>query len=459
MSLRARFRRKVVDTAATASTTTSNGCTVIQVAKVEAAKNALPEVPSNLAVDALLSPSAPPTPGLPATTIEACSGLRKRLVAGVQFHPGVAAIHLAFNDHRPLVLSPDIIWMFVVQGVANHVNVNERELRPKLVRHLGKFLLTVRRDDFVKGSPDNPWPDAFDEFAAQIREHIGDSTHELLLPRFSTTGPAERAAAQVVLLDAMQSYFEYEFQTLCGIPQVTLTGTAADWLHVEERVKGFGRFGLEWWTECLLPIIDQFVAASRGRADAQFWNSIYKINGGSGGPYVSGWITAFFPYLMDRDTGLATNRNGWLVGNRTKLKRLLEGSEDNGPFPGITTESFPSGLSKVPLRWTYLNVSHDMELLAGFIGVRQDPETLALRPEIGWAVHDPSSRTAILSARMAERARLADERQRLASEKAQSWIRKGMCPKCNGWIYLYTETEEPVHCGAGLVNVTARNTT
>ena len=29
-----------------------------------------------------------------------------------------------------------------------------------------------------------------------------------------------------------------------------------------------------------------------------------------------------------------------------------------------------------------------MELVAGFVGMAQNPETLAIRPEIGWAVRD-----------------------------------------------------------------------
>jgi len=29
-----------------------------------------------------------------------------------------------------------------------------------------------------------------------------------------------------------------------------------------------------------------------------------------------------------------------------------------------------------------------MEFLAGFVGVKQDKETLELRPEIGWAIRD-----------------------------------------------------------------------
>jgi hypothetical protein len=68
--------------------------TVIDVANVTAASTVLAEVPFNLAVDTLISPSTPPTDSLPMTAIEGCSDFHGRLVADVKFHPGVAAIHL-----------------------------------------------------------------------------------------------------------------------------------------------------------------------------------------------------------------------------------------------------------------------------------------------------------------------------------------------------------------------------
>jgi hypothetical protein len=55
---------------------------------------------------------------------------------------------------------------------------------------------------------------------------------------------------------------------------------------------------------------------------------------------------------------------------------------------GPTIEDFPGGLSRAPFRWHYLEKTFDMEFLGGFVGVAQDPETLALRPEIGWAVRE-----------------------------------------------------------------------
>ncbi len=51
-------------------------------------------------------------------------------------------------------------------------------------------------------SKSNPWPEAFEEFSEQIRRHVGDKTHDLLTPSFSTTGPVKKAAAQVVMASA-----------------------------------------------------------------------------------------------------------------------------------------------------------------------------------------------------------------------------------------------------------------
>ena len=369
--------------------------TVIKVAKVRPAKTSLPEVLSKEAVEALLTG---PSFWRKSVThldrpVEACSGYHGRLVADVTYHPVIAAIHLAFNDHRPLVLSPDTFWLLIAQGLANHVNANSEELRSRFINHSGKVEIVVRRDDFIKASPDNPWPEVLGELSRQIRGYLGAATHDLLLPDFSTTGGVERAAAEVVLLDAMQSFFSYRFVTRCGIPQIRLEGTPADWEILAERTKGIGQFGLSWWTEALGPILDEFVVASRGKANARFWRSIYKVDDSSGGPYITGWITAFFPYLKDWQAR-ALRINPWLAEGGEKLQSLLSPKEDadrQGFGPRPTTECFPSGLARAPFHWQYLNRSIEMEFLGGFIGVRQEPATLELHPEIGWAVREQAA--------------------------------------------------------------------
>ncbi|XOF35425.1 MAG: DUF4419 domain-containing protein [Candidatus Electrothrix sp. YB6] len=54
----------------------------------------------------------------------------------------------------------------------------------------------------------------------------------------------------------------------------------------------------------------------------------------------------------------------------------------------MTTEEFPSGLACAPFCWQYSDHSYAMKFLGGFIGVRQEAETLRLKPEIGWAVRE-----------------------------------------------------------------------
>jgi hypothetical protein len=341
--------------------TTAN--TTFAVADVRPATKPLLEVPYREAVTRLLDAS-----------IEACSRYHGKLVAGPRLNPLVGALHSGFQGHHPVVLSPDIIWLTLCQGFAHHVNTNAEQLRSRLVKHSGKPKIIVRRDDFIKGSPENPWPEVFAEFSAAIRKHIGD-TKSLLVGDFSTTGPVERAASEIVLLDAMQAYFKCELWTLCGIPSITLEGTPDDWRQIASRVREFERFDLAWWIGALSPILEQFVAASEGDVDRQFWNSIYKWHGpiGSGSPYVTGWVLNLFPYVYS-ELGFSLDRNRW----------LLTPSAGDGPGVG----NFPAVPAKAPFKWIFLDASYDMEFVGGLLGVAQDPATLSLRPEIGWAIRE-----------------------------------------------------------------------
>jgi len=137
-------------------------------------------------------------------------------------------------------------------------------------------------------------------------------------------------------MGAMQKFFSYYGVTLCGIPEITLLGTTEDWKSVRDRASALAEYDLEWWTRELLPILDQFIAASEGRVDADFWKSIYKVQGGSGGPYISGWIVDLFPYLTKGHDGTqwrdAPVRNPFLGGATRGIRR------------GPTTDGFVVGV-------------------------------------------------------------------------------------------------------------------
>jgi hypothetical protein len=293
---------------------------------------------------------------------------------GQPSHPVMEAVHTAFAEHYPLVLSPDDVWLCLAQGFALHVEANAQSLRSRFVGHEGKLTLRVRRDAFVKGSPDNDWQGCFAEWSDAIAAHIGKK-RALVVADFSTTGPIERAASEVVLLSAMKNYFDFMLVTKCGIPELTLLGTVADWQAIRRRAEVFAELDLADWVRVLLPVLDQFVTAATGARDRAFWKSIYKVNDESGGPYVTGWINVLFPYLQGR------SGEGGIVQNRAAFAWPDEG----GTSPTLGT--FPRGLSCVPLSWEYLETVFPMTLLAGFVGISQDRHTRAVRPAIGWAVH------------------------------------------------------------------------
>jgi len=293
-------------------------------------------------------------------------------------HGLLRAAHLAYALHYPLVVSPDTIWLAIAQGFAMHVNANAERLRSKLVRHQGQVTLEVQRDDFVKGSPDNAWPEVFSAFSDTIAGHLGRQ-RDLVVCDFSTTGPCERAASEIVLLDAVQRYFRYEVHTLCGIPEVTLEGTVDDWRAIRRRARALEEYELGFWTDALGPVLDALVATAEGRVDPRFWQTFFKHADGSGGPWVRGWINVLFPYLRrPEDDALVQNDRmaSWQSG--------LDGHFGGGPSPA----SIPSGLSCVPFVWRYLMDTLPMQFLGGFLGVTQDAVTLAVRPAVGWAVRD-----------------------------------------------------------------------
>jgi len=326
---------------------------------VTPAAEALPEWRMHEALKATLGP------------VESCSDYHGTVVAKVYYHPLLAAVYTAFSQHRPLVLSPDAVWVTIAQGVAHHMVVHGERLRDRFVAHPGRLALEFRCRGWVAGSPENPWPEAFASWSAQIREYVGPETHDALVCDFSTTGPTERAASQVVLIDVFERYFHYLALCICGIPSVTLEGKPSDWERLAEKAAALERFDLAWWLEHLLPICDQFARASRGDVDLDHWQAICKLRKDYGGDVINGWVARLFPYLRAFTNGPCTRRNP-----------IFETGD------GFQSWDAPSGLSRVPFTWRDEETALDrpMEAVGGLVGMTQDRATLTLRPRVGWAV-------------------------------------------------------------------------
>jgi uncharacterized protein DUF4419 len=338
--------------------------------------------------------------------LAASHGLRVRFVPPEDTHPLMAAVHMAFSEHRPLVLSPDILWVTIAQGLALHIVQNAEAMRFDLVRHQGKKRLVVPRTAWDFSSAEF-WNDVVDDFSALIQQE-STAVHGLMVCDFSTTGIVERVVSQVVLMDALREYFDYVLMCICGIPTVTLEGTPADWSRLREKAGQLSRYGLDWWAKHLLPICDQFVRASQGNADRAFWKNIYKPKEIYGGEIINGWICKLFPFLRNDVTGQYDFRNP-----------VFE--SDDAEVSGIQSKQLPTGLSRVPLllqeETPEGSKQRGLALTAGFLGVSQSSRTMALRPELGWVVHEDLGLDALLR-------RVREEHQAappLPEERLSTW--------------------------------------
>ena len=154
-------------------------------------------------------------------------------------HPLAAAVHYAFSQHRPLLLTPDIIWMVLAQGFAQHINNCAEELRSSFVRHSGKKVLQVT----VNGlSEPHHWATAIQEWSLQIRDFVGADLYRLMECNFSTSTPTTRTVSHIVMMDAFQQYFDYQCYCVCGIPNITFLGTVEDWQNIRARVELMGEY-------------------------------------------------------------------------------------------------------------------------------------------------------------------------------------------------------------------------
>lgn len=310
---------------------------------------------------------------------EACEfKLRNEMFVETEIHPFVSTLYMAYADHRPVSISPDMIWLLICQGFSTHVNLNTEDLRNKFVSFNDKKKLVVNTqfisNKFKKGSVNSPWELAFPVMADSISKYVNKDIQSLYVQSFSTTTPTEKAAYEIALLDVMSGYFDYEYATACGIPEINIEGTKQDWIKIKNTLNSLKGYGVDNWINSLEPIIQQFINASENKIDNAFWENIFKRKDESGGPYITGWIIKFFPYISN--------------GSRKMIPNPYINKEPKEFMEGLETNQFNNGLSKASFIWNYFGKEYEMEFLAGFVGIKQDKKSLTLRPEIGWLVKD-----------------------------------------------------------------------
>lgn len=291
----------------------------------------------------------------------------------------------AYAEHRPLVLSPDDVWLCISQGFAQHVNQNAEALRDKLVFHEGKITLSVETSQPLLGKNDvgvdttnlKPinWPEIFDGFVAQMKANTKGGIVDNMCADFTTTTVDSRIASQITLMNAMLPYFRYEvFYASCGIPYITLKGTPKDWQKVLDKARSLEQYDLKWWTDKLCPVLEEFVKTAQGKPNHQFWRcmmtqiEIDKLRGGgcSGGTQTTfdGWFLTLFPYDDKGRTPAKVTNSHKMLNSVKSADFLYKELNATGNIMGETP----------------------MKFYSGFVGIDENQDTYELKAHIGWMV-------------------------------------------------------------------------
>jgi len=307
--------------------------------------------------------------------IEAYSKIESPIVSN-GFHSFLYGMYQAYAEHRPFTLSPDMIWLLICQGFSRHVNFSHNT-QNEIFPHLNtKKTIEIVNKKIKLGDPTSPWHEATNQFIKGVSDQAGSEIVEILRADFSTTGITEKVACEITIMDAMKPYFEYIVTiSICGIPEITLEGTTEDWEKILDKLSRLRKFKMGWWVDKLEPIIQEFVLASRGTVNKNFWMNMFKEHTLEeyGSPkYIDGWITKFYPY----------DRMGNLIDFRKMTRWEVESICEELPkelvcvdFIYRIKDDLGNILSETP-----------MEYWAGFIGLTQNKEDYGLRPEIGWFV-------------------------------------------------------------------------
>ena len=291
----------------------------------------------------------------------------------------------AYAEHRPLVLSPDMVWLLISQGFARYVNAHSDELRDQIVSHTEKMDLVAETEkDLLHEDAD--WKKLIAGFAAQINEYTKGDVAKTITADFTTTGVTERIVSQVTLMETVKTYFDYVVHYMgCGIPSITLMGTPQDWQKVLEKTEQLEKYGMGDWFKSLKPILTEFIKASEGKPNQAFWQNMVKKENPD--KLVGNKVCDFRkPTVLD----------GWML-------KLFpdENGQTLDQVPHI--HEMPSERVYVDFRYQVIDIANGnvivdtpMELIAGYIGTEVDTLTHALTPKMGWMVRQIESNEKIV---------------------------------------------------------------
>ena len=230
--------------------------------------------------------------------------------------PVLYGFYIAHANHCPIRIKPDDIWLLIIQGFINHMNLKSEVLRDCFVNFSGKKQLQVEYNIDQTAIDKKTLEDFSQQMVNQIESYVGKEIIEILSPNFTTTTHDSEIICKISIMGAFKKYFDYSMNVCgCGVPYVVLEGTADDYRKIIEKAKKLSAYKFNWYIDRIIPHIEKMVEAKEGKVDKEYFqNMIQKKElmdvklGPSGhkeGEYqaqaLSGWFLHFFSHIESKD--------------------------------------------------------------------------------------------------------------------------------------------------------------
>ncbi|WP_405329132.1 DUF4419 domain-containing protein [Fibrobacter sp.] len=279
-------------------------------------------------------------------------------------------IALAYARHYAMEINPDDIWLLILDGFRLHVKSNSDSLKDRFVGPDVDTDIKVFANHLTMESTHEEWFGVIADFFDNLQEKLPPETGAPLRTKFSTTSPVDYNISRSMIMAIASEYYTYTAFTLCGIPKIKINGTKEDWSLLKDSFNKLAtRLDMEWWSQQLNPILDEFIKVFDGQSSVSFWKNIYKLYEpeGCGNPEFNGWFAKFYPYLM---------------GYSDKMKFVKRTDWDSD----IDFEILPNALTSVDVKWNYLGQEIPLKLYTGFIGIQVDTTLKMLKAARGYAL-------------------------------------------------------------------------
>jgi hypothetical protein len=286
----------------------------------------------------------------------------------------LGTIYHAYSEHIPLSLRPDDCWIAILVNLGRYVQNHAEGVRHFFVDHQGQKDLVVKVDSpYLEHTTEEHWEGFVEKMITEVKSRTKDGIVSWMSPDFTTTTNKDRMVANLAIMSTVRKYFTFGFELSCGLSQVTLEGTTADWEKLYEKASKLSELHvdqLDQWVSVLLPVLKEFVNTCQGQVNEDFWQRICTSQRRGSGSQQSlrGWFLVFSAFDED----------GKYLLNPSQVIR------ETGVYGSIDDDEIPD--CSVSVNATVDDHGHQYRVVffGGVLLTRFDGQKNSVSPQVGW---------------------------------------------------------------------------